>query len=197
MPSAAYLGISINGGAGLPQQSDSTTTSTGVSTDAYSLTTSSNFFSAAESSVESLRISGGNCPVDSSNSHSSVPRVCPNRLFVNDDEASPASSHFSTLSSHLSSSDGGVGSVDVDDISPPLSLLGASADNRPASSAAAAKAREGTLVAPVNSHQPDPFALYASYAEKEGDPATCDQIRKDIHRQFPFHELFCSKNSGG
>lgn len=67
LPSAAYLGISIVNGEGAngkgvvsgggPQPSDSTTTttSTGVSTDAYS--TSSNFFSAAESSAESLRVS--------------------------------------------------------------------------------------------------------------------------------------------
>lgn len=74
LPSAAYLGISIDSsvcvggsgdGAGVsvsgPQPSDSntntTTTSTGVSVDAYSLTTSSNFFSAADSSAESLRVS--------------------------------------------------------------------------------------------------------------------------------------------
>lgn len=73
LPSAAYLGISIDGntgGAGAqgtlttngnavvqPSESITTTTSTGVSTDAYSLTTSSNFFSTAESSVESLGVS--------------------------------------------------------------------------------------------------------------------------------------------
>lgn len=73
LPSAAYLGIAIGnnssgaggggesgsrGSGGGPQPSDSTTTttSTGVSMDAYSFTTSSNFFSAAESSAESLRV---------------------------------------------------------------------------------------------------------------------------------------------
>lgn len=72
LPSASYLGIPIGivrGGnkgvdgavSGLPQPSDSTTTttSTGVSTDAYS--TSSNFFSLAESSAESLRVSTWHC----------------------------------------------------------------------------------------------------------------------------------------
>ncbi|VDM32932.1 unnamed protein product [Hydatigera taeniaeformis] len=217
LPSAAYLGIPISnnngGGAGGgggsgsreggrgPQPSDSTTTttSTGVSMDAYSLTTSSNFFLTAESSAESLRASG---VVDSSLLNSPA-LASHNHLFIDDGccgEASPISSQFSTLSSTNRSSDG----IDVDadntgdSSSPPLSLLMLRDQHLPgAASIAAAKEREATLVAPASCSLPDPYVLYAAYAAQEGDPVTCDQIRKDIHRQFPFHELFCSKNSCG
>ncbi|KAL5967451.1 TBC1 domain family member 10B [Taenia solium] len=216
LPSAAYLGIAIGnnnvigaGGGGesgnresggCPQPSDSTTTttSTGVSVDAYSLTTSSNFFSAAESSAENLRASGA---VDPSLLNSPA-LALHNRLFPDDGcggEASPISSQFSTLSSTNRSSDG----IDVDadntgdSSSPPLSLLMLRDQYLPGVSVTAAKEREATLVASASCSPPDPYVLYAAYAAQEGDPATCDQIRKDIHRQFPFHELFCSKNSCG
>ncbi|KAH9285469.1 TBC1 domain family member 10A [Echinococcus granulosus] len=216
LPSAAYLGIAISnnnggeagggdegggggrGGGPKPSDSTTTTTSTGVSMDAYSLTNSSNFFSVAESSAESLRASGA-----ADSSLNSPALALHSRLFLDDGcggEASPISSRFSTLSSTNRSSDG----IDVDadntgdSSSPPLSLLMLRDQHiLGASSAAAAKEREATLVAPASSSPPDPYVLYASYAAREGDPATCDQIRKDIHRQFPFHELFCSKNSCG
>nr|CDS28478.1 TBC1 domain family 0B [Hymenolepis microstoma] len=218
LPSAAYLGISIGTGEGAngkgfvsgvghqPSDSTTTTTSTGVSTDAYS--TSSNFFSAAESSAENLRVFSGapdssllNSPALALHNH--------RRLFATDnggggleDEASPVSSHFSTLSSsHRSSIDGIDIDVDRESSSPQLSLsLGMRGEHQQRLAVASAKDREATLVAPNSTTGDqvfDPYVQYEVYAAQEGDPATCEQIGKDIHRQFPFHELFCSKNSGG
>ncbi|VUZ42113.1 unnamed protein product, partial [Hymenolepis diminuta] len=219
LPSAAYLGISIVNGEGAngkgvvsgggPQPSDSTTTttSTGVSTDAYS--TSSNFFSAAESSAESLRVSSGaadssllNSPALALHDHRRLFAIDNSGVGGLEDEASPISSHFSTLSStHRSSIDGLNIDVDGESSSPPLSLsLGMRGEHQRRLAVAAAKDREATLIAPNSTTGDqvfDPYVQYEVYAAQEGDPATCDQIGKDIHRQFPFHELFCSKNSGG
>ncbi|KAH8870893.1 TBC1 domain family member 10A [Schistosoma japonicum] len=51
-----------------------------------------------------------------------------------------------------------------------------------------------TLVPPVDL---DPEKLYTNYCLQEGTPANCDQIRRDIDRQFPFHELFSKKGGHG
>lgn len=125
------------------------------------------------------------------------------RLFATEngvDEASPISSHFSTLSSTHRSFDGIDIDVDGDSSSPPLSLSLGIHDNQHKLTMAAARDREATLVAPnstTSDQYMDPYMQYAIYSAQEGDPATCEQIGKDIHRQFPFHELFRSKNSGG
>lgn len=58
-------------------------------------------------------------------------------------------------------------------------------------------ARDSTLVPPNADIQEDPYSLYDEYLRMSGDPNTCDQIEKDIHRQFPFHELFCQKKTHG
>ncbi|XP_059487248.1 TBC1 domain family member whacked [Neocloeon triangulifer] len=39
--------------------------------------------------------------------------------------------------------------------------------------------------------------LYESLAEQPGDPKCLDDIKKDLHRQFPQHEMFCSENGVG
>jgi hypothetical protein len=39
--------------------------------------------------------------------------------------------------------------------------------------------------------------LYARLVEQEGDPRWIDDIRKDLHRQFPFHEMFASEEGVG
>ncbi|TGZ75853.1 hypothetical protein CRM22_000115 [Opisthorchis felineus] len=44
---------------------------------------------------------------------------------------------------------------------------------------------------------PDPVALYEHYCMQEGVPSNCDQIRRDIDRQFPFHEIFSNKGGHG
>ncbi|KAF7258582.1 hypothetical protein EG68_04117 [Paragonimus skrjabini miyazakii] len=49
----------------------------------------------------------------------------------------------------------------------------------------------------VPTGDPDPVALYEYYCIQEGVPAQCDQIRRDIDRQFPFHELFSQKGGHG
>lgn len=177
LPSAAYLG--------LPAHSDSTTTSTGVSTDACSLTTSSNFLSAADSpSLESLNNASGGAD-DIYHSPGIEGTEAMDSQFQDSLASSLAysSSHFSTMSSRTSQ--------DCSN-SPTLFLLGGSPSHRTVD-------RDRTLVAPPNTSQedPDPFTLYAYYTEQKGDPDTVDQIQKDIHRQFPFHELFCSKNQSG
>lgn len=45
------------------------------------------------------------------------------------------------------------------------------------------------------------LAKYSKFYEKlerePGDEQVCDEIRKDIHRQFPNHELFCEANGPG
>lgn len=45
------------------------------------------------------------------------------------------------------------------------------------------------------------LAKYPKFYEKlerdPGDEQVCDEIRKDIHRQFPNHELFCEPNGTG
>ncbi|CAH8520990.1 unnamed protein product [Schistosoma turkestanicum] len=43
----------------------------------------------------------------------------------------------------------------------------------------------------------DPEKLYTNYCLQEGTAANCDQIRRDIDRQFPFHELFSKKGGHG
>ncbi|CAH8853555.1 unnamed protein product [Trichobilharzia szidati] len=43
----------------------------------------------------------------------------------------------------------------------------------------------------------DPERLYTNYCMQEGTPANCEQIRRDIDRQFPFHELFSNKGGHG
>uniref|UniRef100_A0A0X3NJ89 TBC1 domain family member 10A n=2 Tax=Schistocephalus solidus TaxID=70667 RepID=A0A0X3NJ89_SCHSO len=246
MPSAAYLGI--------PLASESNT-STVASIDASSLTTSSNFFSAEDSSC-GPSIAGdddpeeeeldGSCSQEAPRSPSFAPsslsppalassrkrrqrekqqqhsqqheRRRRRRLWsangADDGEsgeeagtegedaeghnmleeahrhhaasgssASTAySSHFSTMSSRASSTS-----------SPPLSLQ--SSDQPPTM---AVVDRDRTLVAPVGANLSGDFsALYEHYVAMPGDPACNDQIQKDIHRQFPFHELFCDRNSHG
>lgn len=49
----------------------------------------------------------------------------------------------------------------------------------------------------VPAGDPDPVALYEYYCRQEGVTANCDQIRRDIDRQFPFHELFHQKGGHG
>lgn len=49
----------------------------------------------------------------------------------------------------------------------------------------------------VPTGDPDPVELYTYYSSQEGTPANCDQIRRDIDRQFPFHELFSQKGGHG
>ncbi|KAF4518857.1 hypothetical protein B566_EDAN006708 [Ephemera danica] len=39
--------------------------------------------------------------------------------------------------------------------------------------------------------------LYTRLVEQEGDPRWIDDIRKDLHRQFPFHEMFASEEGVG
>ncbi|CAH8584793.1 unnamed protein product [Heterobilharzia americana] len=43
----------------------------------------------------------------------------------------------------------------------------------------------------------DPERLYTNYCMQEGSPSNCEQIRRDIDRQFPFHELFSKKGGHG
>ncbi|CAH8584318.1 hypothetical protein MS3_00007691 [Schistosoma haematobium] len=43
----------------------------------------------------------------------------------------------------------------------------------------------------------DPEKLYTNYCLQEGTSVNCDQIRRDIDRQFPFHELFSEKGGHG
>lgn len=43
----------------------------------------------------------------------------------------------------------------------------------------------------------DPVSLYEHYCMQDGLPSNCDQIRRDIDRQFPFHELFSQKGGHG
>ncbi|VDP74145.1 unnamed protein product [Echinostoma caproni] len=49
----------------------------------------------------------------------------------------------------------------------------------------------------VPTGDPDPVELYTYYCSQEGTQANCDQIRRDIDRQFPFHELFSQKGGHG
>ncbi|CAL8096141.1 unnamed protein product [Calicophoron daubneyi] len=49
----------------------------------------------------------------------------------------------------------------------------------------------------VPTGDPDPAGLYEQYCMQEGERAVCDQIRRDIDRQFPFHELFSQKGGHG
>lgn len=39
--------------------------------------------------------------------------------------------------------------------------------------------------------------FYEKLEKEAGDEQVCDEIRKDIHRQFPNHELFCEPNGTG
>lgn len=43
----------------------------------------------------------------------------------------------------------------------------------------------------------DPVSLYEHYCSQDGLASNCDQIRRDIDRQFPFHELFSQKGGHG
>ena len=39
--------------------------------------------------------------------------------------------------------------------------------------------------------------LFSKYASQEGDPRWVEDIRKDLHRQFPYHEMFMSQDGYG
>jgi GTPase-activating protein len=39
--------------------------------------------------------------------------------------------------------------------------------------------------------------LYDKLVAKEGDPRWVDDIRKDLHRQFPYHEMFIEQEGHG
>lgn len=39
--------------------------------------------------------------------------------------------------------------------------------------------------------------LYARLAHQDGDPRYVDDIRKDLHRQFPYHEMFAQQEGHG
>ncbi|PSN47435.1 TBC1 domain family member 10A [Blattella germanica] len=39
--------------------------------------------------------------------------------------------------------------------------------------------------------------LYAQLAAQDGDPRWVDDIRKDLHRQFPYHEMFVDQDGHG
>lgn len=39
--------------------------------------------------------------------------------------------------------------------------------------------------------------VYDSCLRAEGDPKCIEDIRKDIHRQFPLHEMFSSEDKPG
>lgn len=39
--------------------------------------------------------------------------------------------------------------------------------------------------------------LYDDLCKREGDPRWVDDIKKDLHRQFPYHEMFISQEGVG
>ena len=41
------------------------------------------------------------------------------------------------------------------------------------------------------------FVGVQQYLSEEGDERVIDDITKDLHRQFPFHEMFMRKTGGG
>ena len=40
-------------------------------------------------------------------------------------------------------------------------------------------------------------AVFQSYLRQTGDSRCIDDIEKDLHRQFPFHEMFQAKGGHG
>ena len=39
--------------------------------------------------------------------------------------------------------------------------------------------------------------MFQSYLQQTGDSRCIDDIKKDLHRQFPFHEMFQAKGGHG
>jgi hypothetical protein len=41
------------------------------------------------------------------------------------------------------------------------------------------------------------LSLFQEYLKLPGDPKCIDDIEKDLHRQFPFHEMFMKQGGYG